>query len=85
MLSRGRASWLRQRPHPSVRRYLRLELSPGAPERAPAALASFHASIAKQVADIPAEHREVIQALLESAADVAGAAAAELTASGRPR
>jgi len=68
-----RAGWVSRSPHPNDRRAVIVEASPDAFNRAPTALADFHATIETAARDIPAEHREAIAAFL----DTVGAAAAE--------
>jgi len=72
------AGWVRRRPHPSDRRYLVVELSQAALDRAPPALVNFHTSVRTLGAKIPNEHREAIRSFLQAAADSASTASAEL-------
>jgi DNA-binding MarR family transcriptional regulator len=69
------AGLVRRRPHPADRRYVVLELSAKAMQRAPAGLAVYHRAIAGLVADIPAEHAEIIGSFLRAAAQAAERAA----------
>ncbi|MGO9082743.1 MAG: MarR family winged helix-turn-helix transcriptional regulator [Streptosporangiaceae bacterium] len=79
-----RAGWVRRTPHPSDRRYVLLELSAQAAERAPAGLVAYHAAIRALTAAVPAGDREVISAFLAAAADAAARAAADCRAAGSP-
>ncbi len=72
------AGWVHRRAHPSDRRYVLVELSPQAIERAPAGLATFHAQIRAIAGNIPAAHRDAIRNFLLAAADAASGAAQEL-------
>jgi DNA-binding MarR family transcriptional regulator len=78
------AGWVRRGPHPSDRRYVLVELSAQALDRAPASLTAYHARIAALTADIPAAHHDVIARFLQAAADAAADAAVELRRAGRP-
>lgn len=69
------AGLVRRRPHPSDRRYVVLELSASAMQRAPAGLGVYHLAIADLVAGIPAEHAEIIGTFLGAAAQAAARAA----------
>jgi DNA-binding MarR family transcriptional regulator len=73
-----RAGWVRRRPHPSDRRYVMVELSEQAAERAPAGLSTFHARVGKIADAVPPEHRDAIRAFLQAAAEAASSAAAEM-------
>lgn len=66
-----KAGWVLRRPHPGDRRYVLIDLSPGAAASAPEGLAAYHSAIR-------AGQRESIAAFLAAAADAAAAAAAEL-------
>lgn len=70
--------WVRRGPHPKDRRYVLVELSPQAVDRAPAGLTAYHARIAALAAGIPAVHQDVIASFLQAAADAAADAAAVL-------
>jgi DNA-binding MarR family transcriptional regulator len=70
--------WVRRGPHPKDRRYVLVELSPQALDRAPAGLTAYHARIAALAAGIPAVHQDVIASFLQAAADAAAEAAAVL-------
>ncbi len=72
------AGWVRRGPHPSDRRYVLVELSPDALERAPAGLTAYHARIRTIAGNVPAEHREAICSFLRAAADAAYGATDEL-------
>jgi DNA-binding MarR family transcriptional regulator len=72
-----RAGWVHRRPHPRDRRYVVLELSAQAAEREPAELAAYHATIRALAARVPAEHREIIRAFLQEAAQAASRASEE--------
>lgn len=74
------AGLARRRPHPNDRRYVLVELSPQALERAPAGLAAYHARIRAIAGSVPAGHRDAIRSFLQAAAAAASAAAAELRA-----
>src|SRR5215475_8531530 len=54
-----RTGLVRRRPHPGDRRFVLLELSPGAIDRAPAGLASYHAAIAALIASLADDQREI--------------------------
>jgi DNA-binding MarR family transcriptional regulator len=72
------AALVRRRPHPADRRYVVLELSGQAMQRAPAGLRAYHAAIADLVAGIPAEHAGVIGSFLGAAAEAAARAAGSM-------
>jgi DNA-binding MarR family transcriptional regulator len=72
------AGFVHRRPHPTDRRYVLLELSAQALQRAPAGLAAFHAAITDLVATVPADHGEIISSFLLAAADAAALAAGRL-------
>jgi DNA-binding MarR family transcriptional regulator len=65
------AGLARRRPHPADRRYVVLELSAKAMQRAPAGLGAYHLAIADLVAGITAEHAEIIGSFLGAAAQAA--------------
>jgi DNA-binding MarR family transcriptional regulator len=69
------AGLVRRRPHPADRRYVVLELSANAMQRAPAGLGAYHVAIADLVAGITAEHAEIIGSFLGAAAQAATRAA----------
>jgi len=69
------AGLVRRRPHPADRRYVVLELSAEAMQRAPAGLDAYHLAIADLVAGLPAERAEIIGSFLEAAAEAAARAA----------
>jgi hypothetical protein len=69
------AGLVRRRPHPADRRYVVLELSANAMQRAPAGLGAYHLAIADLVAGITAEHAEIIGSFLGAAAHAATRAA----------
>jgi DNA-binding MarR family transcriptional regulator len=73
-----RGGWVRRRRHPTDRRSVLVELSPEAAERAPAALAAFHARIGAIADSVPEPHRDAIASFLREAAAAASDAAAEL-------
>jgi DNA-binding MarR family transcriptional regulator len=79
-----RGGWVTRRPHPRDRRYVLVELSPQALDRAPVGLAAYHSQIAALAASVPAAHRQVIGSFLQAAADAAADAAAELRRRPRP-
>jgi DNA-binding MarR family transcriptional regulator len=70
--------WVRRRPHPTDRRYVLVELSPQAAQRTPGALAAYHAQVRAIAATVPARHQDAIGSFLQSAAEAASNAAAEL-------
>lgn len=72
------AALVRRCPHPADRRYVVLELSGQAMQRAPAGLRAYHAAIADLVAGIPAEHADVIGSFLGAAAQAAARAAGSM-------
>ena len=72
------AGLVRRRPHPSDRRYVLVELSGQALDRAPDQLAAYHTRIRAIAGQVPAAHRDAIRSFLQAAADAAGAAAAEM-------
>jgi DNA-binding MarR family transcriptional regulator len=72
------AGLVRRRPHPADRRYVVLELSSQAMQRAPSGLRAYHAAIADLVAGIPAEQAEVIGTFLSAAAMAAARAAGSM-------
>jgi DNA-binding MarR family transcriptional regulator len=72
------AGLVRRRPHPGDRRYVLIELTPHAAERAPEGLAAFHAAIRELSRAVPAAEREVITGYLTAAAAAAAAAADQL-------
>jgi len=71
--------WIRRRPHPTDRRATMLELSPRAEQVAPAELDAYHDAVRTLAKAVPAEHRVVIAAFLDRAAEAASSAAASLT------
>jgi DNA-binding MarR family transcriptional regulator len=73
-----RAGWVSRRPHPSDRRAVVVELSPGALARVPKALADFHSAIEKAASEVSADDREAIAAFLETVASAAGKTVGEL-------
>jgi DNA-binding MarR family transcriptional regulator len=74
------AGLVHRRSHPADRRYVVLELSAQARERAPAGLDAYHAAIAGLIARLPAEHAEIIGSFLWAAAHEASRAAGEMAA-----
>jgi DNA-binding MarR family transcriptional regulator len=72
------AGLVRRRPHPGDRRYVLIELTPHAAERAPEGLAAFHAAIRELSRAVPAAECEVITGYLTAAAAAAAAAADQL-------
>ncbi len=72
------AGWVRRGPHPSDRRYVLVELSPDALERAPAGLTAYHGRIRTLASAVPARHHEVIRSFLQAAAEAARDATDEL-------
>jgi DNA-binding MarR family transcriptional regulator len=72
------AGLVRRLPHPADRRYVMLELSGQAVQRAPAGLRDFHVAIADLVAGIPAGHAEIIGSFLGAAAQAAARAAGSM-------
>jgi len=75
-----RAGLVRRRPHPADRRFVLLELSQGAIDRAPAGLASYHAAISALIASLADDQREIIGAFLCAAATAAAGATDQLAA-----
>jgi len=71
--------WLERRPHPTDRRATMLELSARALEVAPAELDAYHQAVRALAAAVPAEHRVVIAAFLDRAAEAASSTADGLT------
>ena len=72
------AGLVRRRPHPGDRRYVLLELSADALQRAPAGLGAYHVAIADLIAGIPAEHAKIIGTFLGAAAQAAAGAAGSM-------
>src|SRR5215467_6908965 len=73
-----RSGLVRRRPHPADRRFVLLELAPGALDRAPAGLARYHAAIGALIASLSDEQRELVGAFLCAAATAAAGATGEL-------
>jgi hypothetical protein len=73
-----RAGWVNRRPHPTDRRYLLLELSPGVAEHTPPGLGRYHTAIRALTATVRGKDRQTIDAFLTAAAEAARAAAHEL-------
>jgi hypothetical protein len=73
-----KAGWVRRRPHPGDRRYVLIDLSPGAAASEPDGLAAYHSGIRALAGSVPPGQREVIATFLAAAADAAATAAAEL-------
>ncbi|MGA2530220.1 MAG: MarR family transcriptional regulator [Acidimicrobiales bacterium] len=74
-----RLGLVRRGPHPTDRRYILLELSPEAVERAPAGLATYHARMRALAAETRPEHRGALCSFLLAAANAASEAADELS------
>ena len=72
------AGWVRRTPHPRDRRATLVELSARAIARTPPGLAAYHARIRAIGAKVRAEHREVVRAFLQAAAEAASTATGEL-------
>jgi DNA-binding MarR family transcriptional regulator len=70
--------WVRRGPHPTDRRCIVLELTSRAEQDQPAGLVRFHDRIRAIARSVPAEHREVVAAFLDAAAEAAASAAADL-------
>ncbi|MGA7833641.1 MAG: MarR family transcriptional regulator [Acidimicrobiales bacterium] len=76
-----RGGWVRRRPHPSDRRYVLVELTEQAFERAPAGLADYHHAVRTIAEALPAARRLAVLSFLEDVANAASSAAVKL---GRP-
>jgi DNA-binding MarR family transcriptional regulator len=72
------AGWVRRGPHPTDRRSVLLELTPMAETEVPVGLVMFHERIRRIADGVAAEHREVLCAFLEAAAEAAAEAAEDL-------
>jgi DNA-binding MarR family transcriptional regulator len=74
-----RAGWVHRRPHPTDRRFILIELSPEAQERAPEGLEVFHSSVQALVDRVPPAQRAIICRFLDAAAEAAARAAHDIS------